>query len=82
VPLHTVRPRSIIGQETTADGVDQPDQDGSDESAADRTDAADDDDHEREDQDVFALPICTVRIGACIMPARPASAAPIPNTKV
>ena len=28
------------------------------------------------------MPICTVRIGACISPARPASAAPSPNTRV
>jgi len=28
------------------------------------------------------IPICTVRIGACISPARPASAAPSPNTSV
>ena len=28
------------------------------------------------------MPICTVRIGACISPARPASAAPSPNTSV
>ena len=28
------------------------------------------------------MPICTVRIGACIRPAKPASAAPSPNTSV
>jgi hypothetical protein len=28
------------------------------------------------------MPICTVRIGACINPASPASAAPRPKTRV
>src|SRR5688572_30659502 len=38
-------------QQHPAEGVGQSDQEGGQEGAADRTDAADDDDHQREDQD-------------------------------
>jgi len=65
-----------------AERIDHADEDRGHEGAADRADAADHDDDEGEDQDVLAMPICTVRIGACISPARPASAAPSPNTSV
>ena len=43
-----------VGQERAAHRIDQADKDGRDKGAADRADAADDDDDKGKDQDVFA----------------------------
>ena len=55
---------------------------GGDEGAADRADAADDDDDEGQDQDVLAHADLDGEDRRLHQPAKPASAAPSPNTKV